>query len=341
MVPPIIVFSSINQDETFQVSNLPLMIGETIISKSQSYSLGGKGANIAVAAAAAIADENKSNVHMFASVGKDQGGESCVKKLSNRGVNTSNILIDEDNSTGRAIILLDEGTGDNSIIVTSGCNSNIHWNSFSTIASELFQIPGCILAVNLEISAQQVELAIRQAKQSSGTRVVLNASPARQLFFAGWIVDDADQYHDIWNCVDYIVVNQIEARQIAQRKCNIDIDNVNDKDCWNEVVDGMRESLKLNDNVCIVMTLGENGTVFSRNRNSYVHIPVMKAKEIVDTTGAGDTLLGYFCAHIAIGKDEVDGLKVAASAATICCEKKGASEAIPLLEDVIEREISL
>ncbi len=56
--------------------------------------------------------------------------------------------------------------------------------------------------------------------------------------------------------------------------------------------------------------------------------------DAVDTTGAGDTFMGFFLAQLDGGKSPQEALRMAAAAAALKVTKKGTAEAIPLMEDV-------
>ena len=62
-------------------------------------------------------------------------------------------------------------------------------------------------------------------------------------------------------------------------------------------------------------------------------IPAMKV-EVKDTTGAGDTLNGAFCAGLARGMDELEALRFANAAAGLSVQKYGAQAGMPTLEQV-------
>lgn len=66
-----------------------------------------------------------------------------------------------------------------------------------------------------------------------------------------------------------------------------------------------------------------------------IHIPASKV-EVVDTTAAGDTLIGYFLAFKLEGKPIEDSLRLATIAAGICCSRAGAMDAIPTRAEVLE-----
>ena len=56
--------------------------------------------------------------------------------------------------------------------------------------------------------------------------------------------------------------------------------------------------------------------------------------EVVDTTAAGDTFIGYFIAEISNGTPTTDAIKLATAASALTVSKKGASTSIPSKNDV-------
>lgn len=84
-----------------------------------------------------------------------------------------------------------------------------------------------------------------------------------------------------------------------------------------------------------VLTLGVRGSVLKlKERNDVISCKSFKVKA-VDTTGAGDTFLGYLIANLAANADPKLALKTAAASA-IAVTRKGAAPSIPLKEEVME-----
>lgn len=65
-----------------------------------------------------------------------------------------------------------------------------------------------------------------------------------------------------------------------------------------------------------------------------IHIPAHKV-DVVDTTAAGDTLIGYFLAFKLEGKSIEQALTLASKAAALCCTRPGAMDAIPTRAEVL------
>ena len=71
--------------------------------------------------------------------------------------------------------------------------------------------------------------------------------------------------------------------------------------------------------------------------------PAMKAKPVVDTTGAGDCFTAAFAVALLAASDRLDGdpesahaeaMKFAAAAATICVQRQGAMPSMPSRQEV-------
>ncbi len=56
--------------------------------------------------------------------------------------------------------------------------------------------------------------------------------------------------------------------------------------------------------------------------------------EVVDTTAAGDTFIGYFLAAVAEGKPPEAALRLASRASSITVSRPGAADSIPLRAEV-------
>ena len=110
--------------------------------------------------------------------------------------------------------------------------------------------------------------------------------------------------------VDLLIVNEIEARDLRDHLGkDIDVDH-------------------------LIITKGADGADYIV-QGDVVHIPAVPA-EAVDTTGAGDTYLGYVLAGLDQGMSMTDAMKLASQAAAFQVARHGASEAIPKRDDLDE-----
>ena len=80
----------------------------------------------------------------------------------------------------------------------------------------------------------------------------------------------------------------------------------------------------------ILKTLGAEGAVY----NDRIFVPAQHVDEVVDTTAAGDTFIGYFIAESLAGRDEENAMRTAALASAWCVRHAGAEPSIPRRSDL-------
>ena len=168
----IVVIGSSNTDMVVICKKMPAP-GETVMGKEFFMVQGGKGANQAVAAARA-----GGSVSFIARVGDDDFGRNAVAGYKTDGINADHILIDQDMPSGIAVILVDEVTAQNSIVVASGANGKLSIDdilSAEKIISEADEV-----LIQLEIPIEVVEFSLRLSKKY-GVKTVLNPAPAQSL----------------------------------------------------------------------------------------------------------------------------------------------------------------
>ncbi|MHA6346040.1 PfkB family carbohydrate kinase [Roseivivax sp. CAU 1761] len=179
---------SINADLVYRVPHLPGP-GETLAATSRSTGLGGKGANMSVAAARAGARV----VHLGA-VGEEGGW--MVERLAAYGVETGHVAVAAE-ASGHAVIAVDDA-GENLILIHPGANRAI---SEDEIALALEGAgPGDSFLFQNETNAQA---AGARAARARGLRVIHAAAP----FEAGAV-------RAVLDLVDLLVLNEVEAAQL-------------------------------------------------------------------------------------------------------------------------------
>ena len=114
MSKPISILGIFVADLTFRTDRMPLQ-GETVIGNSFKLGPGGKGSNQAVAARRAGAE-----IMFITKIGKDTFGEIAMKLYADEGINSEFIWEVPNIATGAAGIMVNEKSGDNSIIVVPG-----------------------------------------------------------------------------------------------------------------------------------------------------------------------------------------------------------------------------
>ena len=203
--PAVLVCGSINVDTFVGLDEFPHP-GETIIGRRGLQGLGGKGANQAVASArmgvetillGAVGETSADNP----SQPLDPLALLAIKELDEHGVNTAHIAR-TNQPTGQAFIMND-ASGENIIIVTSGANELVSPAELTGLAQELADerpIPVVLAQGELtpEHSAELPALA-----EAIGARLILNLAPVT--------TKDAD----LVAASDPIILNELEAADIT------------------------------------------------------------------------------------------------------------------------------
>ncbi|WP_299413831.1 ribokinase [uncultured Sulfitobacter sp.] len=179
---------SINIDNFYEVPHLPAA-GETLAATSYGFGLGGKGANMSVAAARAAA-----RISHIGAVGAD--GRWTRDRLLEYGVDTPHIAQIE-MPTGHANIVVERG-GENSIVLFQG--ANVHLTE-AIIGGALTEAsPGDFLLMQNETNGQEYAAA---TAQSLGLRVAYAAAPF-----------EASAIERLLGRIDLLVLNEVEASQL-------------------------------------------------------------------------------------------------------------------------------
>lgn len=220
-----------------------------------------------------------------------------MKELTALGLDMSAIArVDE--ATGHAIIQVNQ-EGENCILLHAGANHCMDENEINVLLGN-----ADVEWVLLQNETNAIETIMRAA-HARGKKIMFNPAPCHvglaELPLA---------------CVHTLVVNEVEAVQLSG-EVNID-----------RALDVLRTKC---DNV--VLTLGGDGVRYAGAAGDFT-VAAQKV-EVVDTTAAGDTFIGYYLASIAAGMLVEQALVRATKAAAITVTRLGAVSAIPLASEVI------
>ncbi|WP_109212146.1 MULTISPECIES: ribokinase [Microbacterium] len=283
----VFVFGSANNDHVLAVEEFP-QAGETVLSRSYSVGLGGKGANQAVAAARA-----GGSVAFVGSVGSDQAGEAILANFAEHGIDARGTARSRQEATGVAIVLVNSH-GSNEIVVAAGANADL---AASTVEEALAGIgTQDVVVVQCEIPIPRVEQIIRGGARQGAT-VVVNLAPYAEL------------QRSSFDEVDLLIVNESEARALLGSQ-------VPEHQLAEEVVAAVGCG-------CVV-TLGEHGSVYASPHSRAAHVPAVAVEDVVDTTGAGDVYVGTLAAALARRDDIVAAMELATAAAALSVSSRGA-----------------
>ncbi len=287
---------SLNIDHVYHVDHVARP-GETLASASYEVFAGGKGANQSAALAAAGAQ-----VYHCGRVGPE--GRWLALELEKRGVDVTHIVVDEETPGGHAIIQVD-ARGENSIVVFPGCNHNIRKSQIEAVL-ESFQ-PGDFLLLQNEIS--EIPYLIKEGCRK-GLRVCFNPAPASS------------------GILEYLPPHQASVLFVNQSEAALLIGVDEEKATLEQMVEDLRSRLPETE---LVITLGSAGAVFvpGEGQADPVVIEPVPVDRVVDSTGAGDTFIGYFVAALSRGDSTPEALEIAATAAALSVTRAGAMNSIP------------
>lgn len=294
----VVVIGSSNIDMVAQVSHLPAP-GETVGDANFMQSLGGKGANQAVAAA-----RLGGSVTFVTSLGNDMYADILKTHFKKEGITTDYIIDDVNHPTGTALIFV-ANSGENCIAVAPGANYSLLPGSithFSEIIDE-----ADIIVMQAEIPYETIKRIALSAKQK-GKKVLFNPAPA-------CLIDE-----ELMKAIDILVVNELEAAFIS----GIDYTDNN----LEEIAETLLKAGAIN----VVITLGSQG-VYMKNVKETIQLPGCKVNAI-DTIAAGDTFCGALAVVCAKKEIDWDTLIFANTAAAIAVTRSGAQPSIPTLDEV-------
>src|SRR5581483_2095124 len=194
--PRIVVMGLFAADLTSRVPRLPHW-HETLEGLGARLGPGGKASNQAIAAA-----RLGGNVTFIGKVGADAFGEMAKQLYDREGVDRTYLATSASDATGTALILVDDKTGDNAIVVNNGATAALTMAELE--AAEPAIRAADVLLVTLEAPMPLVLRAMEIAQRAE-VPVVLNPAPARELD------------RSILAAVSVLTPNEVEAGTLAGR----------------------------------------------------------------------------------------------------------------------------
>ncbi len=290
-------FGSINIDYVYRMPHF-VQPGETLASESLETVLGGKGANQSVA----LARAGVSVKHLGRVSRSDQW---AVDGMRDYGVDVSSIDT-IDGASGHAIIQVD-ANGENAIVLHGGANQSFDESSLQSMLSGAQS--GDWLLIQNECNALADAFAIAENKKMN---IAFNPAPM-----------NADVLSLPLERCQVLIVNELEALQLANPNS---AGSLSEQDA--ESNSQLHEYLQQHyPDSMIVLTLGGKGALLLHdNKVTRVLAPSV---EVVDSTGAGDTFVGYFLAGLIDQLEPQAALERACAAGALAVTVAGATPGIP------------
>lgn len=298
---PLAILGIFVVDLAFDTARLPKW-GETVLGSTFRIGPGGKGSNQAIGSA-----RLGGRVSFISRVGKDTFGEMGLRTYEAEGVNTEFVIADAGLATGAAAILIEEGKGENAIVVTPGAASALRTEDVDRARGRIAE--SAVFMTQLELPVVVVEHGLRVAREC-GVRTILNPAPA-------CVLSDG-----VFALCDYVTPNESEAAMLT----GLPVASL-------EEAERAAAALLGRGARNVVMTLGARGALV-KNAATTEHVAAYDAGPVVDTTGAGDAFNAGLAVGLSEGMDLVEAARFGCAAAGISVTRPGTAPSMPRRDEV-------
>ena len=227
-------------------------------------------------------------------------GKSLLDNLAENGVNTDYIKTVEQ-ASGHAIIQVN-AQGENAIILYPGANSSITSEMIDEVFSDFSS--GDILLLQNEIN--NISIIMKKAVEK-GLEIIFNFAP-----FSPKTAKNLPLH-----LLKILIINEHEGAGLSGQNTTNGI---------------MKILAKRYPETIIVMTLGREGAICVAN-GELSKCPSPDA-EVVDTTCAGDTFIGFFLEAYLNNKPVKECLQAGCAAGALAVSRPGAADSIPFKHEL-------
>lgn len=289
----VVAIGRINVDVDMKVDKLP-KVNEHIVCESGRISFGGSAANFAT-------QSTRLGVKtmLVSCVGDDRYGQLAVKEITEAGIDTSCLLVLENQPTGIFVYAHDQ-KGDRIVVVEPGANKFLE--------KRVFEEEKLLDAQVVHIAGSFPMLIDRVADLTSANGMILSIDPGR----AGMDLN----YDKVLKRTDILFVNQRELK---------DYFKVNPSET------ALRSLAKSFPGI-VVVKMGEKGAIatdgFEYCTSDVFEVPV------VDTLGAGDSFAAGFITAWMRSERIEQALNMANAVAALTITQTGAQNGQPTLDEV-------
>ena len=209
--------------------------------------------------------------------------------------------------TGAAYIFIEDGTGDNAIIIAPGAGGTISATDMDTQAD---LIGGAdIFMTQLEQPMDAALRALEIAKEG-GARTILNPAPAATL------------PDGMLALCDYVTPNETEAEELTGIAVATESD-----------ADKAADAFLAQGVTGVIITLGERGAYYKDADTAFL-TPAITAGPLVETTGAGDAFNAGFAVGLVEGLAPREAVRLGIATAGLSVTKPGTAASMPTRAEV-------
>lgn len=270
-----------------------VLVGSKVDIDKISYEVGGGGINSAITFA-----RHGHETILFSNIGKDPAGMAVIKVLDDENIDSSYINFLERKNTGTSAILLDEKSGERTILTHRGASEQ--FGNFDEKDLDLIQ-PDWLYITTLRGDFDTLKRFLKKAK-SMNIKTMFNPG-VREL-------DNVKELIKLLQYVDILNVNKSEAARIVPGVMLTEL------------------LYHLNTYVeTVIITDGAMGGIAGNNTESY-RFGIYEDKKIKDSTGAGDGFGSGFLAHLASGASFKNSIIFASANSTSIVSKLGANRGV-------------
>lgn len=296
------VFGSFVVDLMARSPHLPVA-GETVKGSLFKMGPGGKGFNQCVAAHKAGAD-----VVMITKLGKDSFSDVALNTMDQLNMPKDYMFSSGKDATGIALILVNEQTSQNEIIIVPGACATISKEEISKIENVIKNAEYVLL--QLEVNQDANEMVVDMANKY-GCKVIVNTAPYSPIS------------DDFLSKTYMVTPNEVEAEEITGIPVK-DLASAKKAAAW-FYEKGVKK---------VIITLGSRGVFVSSDGREEI-VPAFKVNA-VDTTGAGDAFNGGLLAALSEGQDIWSAVRFSNGLAALSVQKLGTTPSMPTRPEIEE-----
>ena len=270
-----------------------VLVGSKVDIDKISYEVGGGGINSSI--------EFSRHGHeaiFLGNVSRDPAGMAILRVLDKEGVDNSYVRFLERRATGTSIILLDEKSGERTILTCRGASEQ--FGNLDPADLDLIQ-PDWLYVTSLRGDMDTLEKFFRHAKEI-GANIMFNPGVKE--------LEESSKLTSLLSYVKVLLVNKNEASKIVPGTTLSEL------------------TYHLNNYVdMVIVTDGAMGGIASNSHEAY-RFGIYEDQRVKDATGAGDAFGSGFLAHFTAGHSFRNSLVFASANSTSVIMKLGANKGL-------------